>query len=90
MQTTFEQNVLKEKNASSIVVDNKADLAGLSDNEIAAAAAAAKADGKEGKFVIRLLNTSGQPSLGFAPKSRAAREDHADLARAEQPRRRIR
>ena len=63
LQTTFEQNVLKEKNASSIVVDNKADLAGLSDNEIAAAAAAAKADGKEGKFVIRLLNTSGQPSL---------------------------
>ena len=29
LQTTFEQNVLKEKNASSIVVDNKAELAGL-------------------------------------------------------------
>ncbi|HJT80430.1 MAG TPA: hypothetical protein VJ719_04455, partial [Chthoniobacterales bacterium] len=40
LQTTFEQNVLKEKNASSIVVDNKADLAGLSENEIAAAATA--------------------------------------------------
>ena len=48
---------------SSIVVNDRAELAGLSDNEIAAAAAAAKADGKEGKFVIRLLNTSGQPSL---------------------------
>ena len=63
LQTTFEQNVLKEKNASSIVMNDRAELAGLSDNEIAAAAAAAKADGKEGKFVIRLLNTTGQPSL---------------------------
>jgi len=63
LQTTFEQSVLKEKNASSVVVNDRTELAGLSDNEIAAAAAAAKADGKEGKFVIRLLNTSGQPSL---------------------------
>src|ERR1044072_8081593 len=29
LQTTFEQNVLKEKNASSIVVDDRAELAGL-------------------------------------------------------------
>lgn len=65
LQTNFEQNVLKEKNASSIVVNDRAELAGLSDNEIAAAAAAAKADGKEGKFVIPLLNTSGQPSLAL-------------------------
>jgi peptidyl-dipeptidase Dcp len=63
LQTTFEQNVLKEKNASSILVSDRAELAGLSDNEIAAASAAAKADGKEGKFVIRLLNTTGQPAL---------------------------
>src|SRR4051812_46236468 len=61
LQTTFEQDVLKEKNASSVVVDDKAELAGLSDNDIAAAAAAAKDENKEGKFAIRLLNTSGQP-----------------------------
>lgn len=73
LQTTFEQNVLKEKNASSIVVDDRADLAGLSDNEIAAAVAAAKADGKEGKFVIRLLNTTGQPPLA-SMQNRALRE----------------
>src|SRR5205823_294732 len=35
LQTTFEQNVLKEKNASSIVVDDRAELTGLSENEIA-------------------------------------------------------
>src|SRR5438105_11363956 len=63
LQTDFEQNVLKEKNASSIVVDKREDLAGLSEHEIAAAAAAAKAEGKEGKFVIRLQNTTGQPAL---------------------------
>ena len=40
LQTKFEQNVLKEKNASSIVVDRREDLAGLSEHEIAAAAAA--------------------------------------------------
>jgi len=73
LQTNFEQNVLKEKNASSIVVETKAELAGLSENEIAAAAAAAKADGKEGKFVIAMLNTSGQPSLASL-QNRALRE----------------
>ncbi len=64
LQTQFEQNVLKEKNASSAVVDRKEDLRGLSDNEMASVAAAAKAEHKEGKFVIQLQNTTGQPLLG--------------------------
>src|SRR5213595_454386 len=64
LQTQFEQNVLKEKNASSIVVDRKEDLAGLSDNQMASVTAAAKAEHKEGKFVIQLQNTTGQPLLG--------------------------
>src|SRR6266700_1494069 len=64
LQTDFEQNVLKERNASSVVVDTKEDLAGLTDNEIAAAVAAAKDEHKEGKFVLRLQNTTGQPALG--------------------------
>src|SRR2546430_5157498 len=49
LQTQFEQNVLKEKNASSIVVDRKEDLAGLSDNQMASLTNAAKAEHKEGK-----------------------------------------
>ncbi len=73
LSTDFGQNVLKEKNAASIVVDKKEDLDGLSESEIAPLAAAAKADGKEGKFVIRLLNTTGQPALGSL-KNRALRE----------------
>lgn len=63
LQTTFRQNVLKEMNASTLVVDERADLRGLSDHSIAAAAAAAEADGKKGKFALRLLNTTGQPPL---------------------------
>src|SRR6266487_2668277 len=82
LQTKFEQNVLKEKNASSVVVDRREDLAGLSDNEIAAAAAASKDEHKEGKFVLRLQNTTGQPALSSL-QNRALRERimQASLAR---------
>ncbi|HET9857510.1 MAG TPA: M3 family metallopeptidase [Chthoniobacterales bacterium] len=63
LQTRFEQSVLKEKNASSVVVDKKEDLAGLSDSQMATVTNAAKAEKKEGKFVIQMQNTSGQPLL---------------------------
>ena len=63
LQTQFEQNVLKEKNASSVVVDKKEDLAGLTDNQMSSVVAAAKAEHKEGKFVIQMQNTTGQPLL---------------------------
>ena len=64
LQTQFEQNVLKEKNASSVVVDRKEDLKGLSDNQMSSVTAAAKAEHKDGKFVIQMQNTTGQPLLG--------------------------
>src|SRR5205814_2764123 len=63
LQTQFEQKVLKEKNASSVVVDKKEELAGLSDSQIATVTSAAKAEKKEGKFVIQMQNTTGQPLL---------------------------
>ncbi|CAH0253359.1 Dipeptidyl carboxypeptidase [Massilia sp. Bi118] len=63
LQSTFAQNVLKEANASALVVDTRAELAGLSDAEIDAAAAEAKKRGLDGKFVIALANTTGQPLL---------------------------
>jgi len=59
LQTTFSQNIQKESNARAILVETRAELAGLSDAEIAAAEAAAKVEGKPGKFLIRLLNTTG-------------------------------
>ena len=64
LQTQFEQNVLKEKNASSVVVDRKEELAGLSDSQMATVTNAAKAEHKDGKFVIQMQNTTGQPLLG--------------------------
>ena len=73
LQSKFQQDVLNEKNALSIVVDNRADLDGLSDSDIAAAVAAAKSEKKEGKFVFPLQNTTGQPELTFL-KNRALRE----------------
>lgn len=79
LQTTFSQNVLKERNGSSLVVDHRADLAGLSAGEIAATEAAAKADKQEGKFVIRLLNTTGQPPLASL-ENRALREKIMDAS----------
>jgi peptidyl-dipeptidase Dcp len=63
LQSTFAQNVLKEANASALVVDTRAELAGLSDAEIDAAAAEAKKRGLDGKFVIVLGNTTGQAPL---------------------------
>ncbi|MDE2430501.1 MAG: M3 family metallopeptidase [Burkholderiales bacterium] len=61
LATTFSQNVLKETNASAVIVDDQAMLKGLSDAEIHSAAEAAKARGLAGKFLIPLMNTTGQP-----------------------------
>ena len=73
LQTKFTQNLLKEKNADAVVVTDRAELAGLPENEIAAAAAAAKERKLEGKFVIALQNTSGQPAVASL-QNRALRE----------------
>jgi peptidyl-dipeptidase Dcp len=73
LQTRFSQNVLKETNAAAVVVDDRAQLAGMSAGEIASTEAAAREEHKDGKFVIRLLNTSGQPALASL-ESRALRE----------------
>ncbi|MGI8436325.1 MAG: M3 family metallopeptidase [Chthoniobacterales bacterium] len=73
LQTKFSQDVLKEKNASGTVVDDRKDLAGMDDNEIAAAASVAKAAKMEGKFLIAMQNTSGQPALSSL-ENRALRE----------------
>ena len=63
LQTRYGQNVLKEANAAALVLDTRAELAGMSDPAIAAAAAEATARGIDGKFVIPVVNTTGQASL---------------------------
>ena len=73
LQTTFTQNVLKETNAGAVLVDTREELAGMTDAAIATAAAAAKAKGQDGKYLIALVNTSGQPPLAVLT-NRAVRE----------------
>ncbi len=63
LSSRFTQNVLDEVNASAVVVESRDDLAGLSEGQVAAAVAAAEARDLEGRYVIPLLNTSGQPAL---------------------------
>jgi peptidyl-dipeptidase Dcp len=71
--TQFSQNVLAEVNDSAVVVDTRAELAGLPDGDIAGAAEAAKARGLDGKYVIALQNTTGQPPETYL-QDRALRE----------------
>ncbi|WP_198937898.1 M3 family metallopeptidase [Pelomonas sp. KK5] len=74
LSAKFTTEVLAEVNDSAVVVDSKAELAGFSDEQIAGAAAAAKARGlPEGKYLIALLNTTGQPPLAQL-ENRALRE----------------
>jgi len=63
LQTQFAQNTLKEANASALVVDTRAELAGMSDKAIDAAAAEGKKRGLDGKFVIPVVNTTQQAAL---------------------------
>ena len=73
LTTQFRQNVLKGVNAGAVTVDDATELDGLSAEQIAVAAETAKARGLEGKWVIALLNTTGQPPLSQLTK-RALRE----------------
>ncbi|MBV8801095.1 MAG: M3 family metallopeptidase, partial [Alphaproteobacteria bacterium] len=73
LSTAFQQKLLAATKAGALVIDNKADLAGLSDQEIAAAADAAKQRKLSGKWVIPLQNTTQQPLL-VSLKNRAVRE----------------
>lgn len=63
LTTKFREHVLGDTDASAIVVDDKAQLAGLSEGDIAAAADAAKEKKLDGKYVLSLQNTTQQPAL---------------------------
>ncbi|MYC60464.1 MAG: M3 family metallopeptidase [Gammaproteobacteria bacterium] len=63
LETRFSQNVLSEVNDVAIVVDSREELTGLDEALITAAANEAESRDLPGRFVLPLLNTSGQPSL---------------------------
>jgi len=59
----FSQNLLAETKNIAVVVENKAELAGLSDTQITSAANAATEAGHAGKYLLNLTNTTRQPLL---------------------------
>ncbi|EKU83799.1 hypothetical protein HMPREF9710_00978 [Massilia timonae CCUG 45783] len=73
LQSDFQQRVLKGANAAALIVNTRAELAGMSDAQISAAADEAAKRGQKGKFAIPIVNTSSQPALSFLT-SRATRE----------------
>ena len=85
IETRFMRNVLDEVNASAVAVATRDELAGLPDDQVAAAAEAAAARDLDGQYVIPLLNTSGQPALASLD-DRALRERimRASLVRGTQ------
>lgn len=63
LETQFSKNVLADTNDLAVLVESVEELDGLSENEIAAAAAAAKDRGHDGKWLIGMVNFTGNPVL---------------------------
>ncbi|MEZ4839650.1 M3 family metallopeptidase [Flavobacterium sp.] len=66
----FGQNILAETNNYELVINDKEDLDGLSDDLITAAAETGKSKGKPGKWVFTLSNSSIMPFLQYASNRR--------------------
>jgi peptidyl-dipeptidase Dcp len=69
----FRKQVLAGVKEGGVLVDDKADLKGLSEGDLAAASAAAEATGQKGKYLLVLRNTTQQPMLETL-ENRAVRE----------------
>ena len=65
LSAKFSNKLIAAAKAGALVVDDKAQLAGLSDAELDAAAKRANDAGKEGKYLIPLQNTTQQPDLQY-------------------------
>ncbi|GAA0722339.1 peptidyl-dipeptidase Dcp [Dokdonella soli] len=73
LTTDFQNKLLAANNAGAVVVSDKAELAGFSAADTAAAADAAKSRKLDGKHVITLQNTTQQPAQ-VSLQNRALRE----------------
>jgi peptidyl-dipeptidase Dcp len=63
LTTKFTSQLLAATKAGALLINDKAELAGLSDAQIAAAAQNAKSNGMDGKWLLSLQNTTQQPML---------------------------
>jgi len=73
LETDFQQKLLAGANAGAFMTADKADLAGLGEPDIAAAAKNAEEHGKPGQYLLPLQNTTQQPELATLSQ-RAVRE----------------
>ena len=73
LQTQFGKKLLADTNDLAVVVDDVADLEGLTPNQIAACKAAAESRGLKDKWLITMVNFTGHPLLSSL-KNRALRE----------------
>lgn len=62
LTTEFQNRLLAATKAAAFVIDARGELDGLSDADVAAAAAAAKDRKLDGKWVLTLQNTTQQPA----------------------------
>lgn len=74
LSVQFDQNVLKETNSYSMIVNNQNDLEGLPQEEIRQAALLAESEGHEGKWVFKPTRVSMYPFLTYSTK-RELREE---------------
>ena len=66
LSVQFDQNVLKETNSFSMVIDNEDDLDGLPEEEIRQAALLAESEGQNGKWVFKPTRVSMYPFLTYS------------------------
>jgi peptidyl-dipeptidase Dcp len=83
LTTQFRQNVLQATREGAVAVRDRAQLAGLSETQIAAAADAAGARGLAGQWLLPLQNTTTQPLLAqLRDRSLRERIYRASVSRA--------
>ncbi|RIJ71122.1 M3 family peptidase [Nakamurella silvestris] len=83
LSTTFHQNLQAATEAAAVVVDDPAELAGLTTEDIAAAGQAAADRGHDGKYLLTLILPTGQPLLARLENRQTRRRLHtASVERA--------
>jgi peptidyl-dipeptidase Dcp len=63
LSAKYTNQLLAAAKSAALVISDKAELAGLSEGELDAAAQAAKANKQDGKWIIKIQNTTQQPAL---------------------------
>lgn len=61
--TEFGQRLLRDTNNSALLLEDRSELDGLSDDDIASAADAASAAGHPGKYLLTLILPTSQPAM---------------------------